>query len=341
MKEDVYKQNAAIISDVKEKADTVKKVVGSTISTAAKPIKDAAEVIKPYVPDISESEVVKKVGKTLDETEAKILEKTNVYQYGGFKTKEQRDKALSNQAATAENEFVKPNPDAGTSIVSQKESSWSKAWTDFVDNNRLLQKIHGFKRQYDESNNVFIYFAREITNSISDSVSSLFSESETARVYRELRLRDPTFSMEKFMKLSREYIIPEILEAYIAGDLPALRMWCTEGAFNLIKAHLETRLKPGYRSEGRVLDLRDVDLAKAAMQDENPVLLLTFHTQETHLIRQPDGVVVEGAEDAIQNVMYIIALTKEPRPADGSALNSRTQGWKLLELAVRDRNGGW
>jgi hypothetical protein len=101
-KEDVLRQNEAIVTDVKEKAHAVKQAVGnvtskvgSTISTAAEPVRQLGEKIKPYVPDITESEVVKQVGKTVNEAEEKILENTNIYQYGGFKSRELREKSRS------------------------------------------------------------------------------------------------------------------------------------------------------------------------------------------------------------------------------------------------------
>jgi import inner membrane translocase subunit TIM44 len=57
---------------------------------------------------------------------------------------------------------------AGSSMVVHKDSKWAKKWSNFVDNSPTLQKFFGLRRAYEESNNIFVYFAREITNSISD-----------------------------------------------------------------------------------------------------------------------------------------------------------------------------
>lgn len=77
---------------------------------------------------------------------------------------------------------------------------------------------------------------------------------------RELKERDPSFSMEKFMKTAREYIIPEILDAFLTADLPTLRIWCSEGTFNVLKANFESQLKPGVVFSGKVLDLRNIEV---------------------------------------------------------------------------------
>lgn len=195
-KDDVLRQNEAIVTDVKEKAaavrnavGTVAEKVGSAVSTAAEPVRQMGEKIKPYVPDISESEMVKQVSKTVSEAEEKLLENTNVYQYGGFKSKELRDKTKAkmqgNMAAGPEampQSSTEADPEyetlaliigteslrSGASMVVHKESQWATKWNNFVSNNQLVQKFFGMKRTYEESNNMFVYFAREITNSISD-----------------------------------------------------------------------------------------------------------------------------------------------------------------------------
>lgn len=101
-------------------------------------------------------------------------------------------------------------------------------WDDFKDNSGLLRRFHGLKTRYDESNNVFVFFMRELTGSVADRFRSVFAETETARALREIALRDPTFSLEAFMKDAHEELVPEILDALLSGDLPTLRIWSSE-----------------------------------------------------------------------------------------------------------------
>lgn len=114
-----------------------------------------------------------------------------------------------------------------------KTSKLSQLWEEFKENNALSRNLHGLKRRYDESNNVFVFFMREFTGGISSRVGSLFAETETAKAMREISLRDPTFSIERFMKDAHEYLIPEILDALLAADLPTLRLWTTEAVYYL------------------------------------------------------------------------------------------------------------
>ncbi len=60
-------------------------------------------MVKPYVPNIGESELAQKIGKKVSETEEILLENTNAYRYGGFKTKEARERSkLREQPVMAE-----------------------------------------------------------------------------------------------------------------------------------------------------------------------------------------------------------------------------------------------
>jgi hypothetical protein len=76
--------------------------VGDTLETAAKPIKAVGEIVKPYVPNIGESEVVQKINKKVSETEEALLENTNAYQYGGYKDKEARERSKLRSKTTEE-----------------------------------------------------------------------------------------------------------------------------------------------------------------------------------------------------------------------------------------------
>lgn len=142
------------------------------------------------------------------------------------------------------------------------------------------------------------------------------------------------------MKFTTEHIIPEILDAFLAGDLASLRVWCSEAMFNMLKANFDAQLRPGCRLEGRVLDMRHLEMITAKLLDNTPVVVFSFNTQQVSYMRDASGNIVEGAQDRIENVLYVMALAKEELPVAGRH-NETTQGWKLVELAIRDKNGTW
>lgn len=53
-------------------------------------------------------------------------------------------------------------------------------------------------------------------------------ESEEAQVVRMFQSVDPTFSIDKFMRDATEFYIPDVMDAYIKGDLKTLKEWCSD-----------------------------------------------------------------------------------------------------------------
>ena len=59
-------------------------------------------------------------------------------------------------------------------------------------------------------------------------LGSIFEESDQAQAIRAFQAIDPTFNMDKFMEDARKFIIPELMEAYLKGDVETLKLWCSE-----------------------------------------------------------------------------------------------------------------
>ena len=67
-------------------------------------------------------------------------------------------------------------------------------------------------------------------------MGSWFDENETAQVTRLMKNLDPNFDRESFERELREYIVPEVVDAYLSADQEALKAWCGEAVSLLISA---------------------------------------------------------------------------------------------------------
>lgn len=150
----------------------------------------------------------------------------------------------------------------------------------------LADKLAAWSHNYQESDNPFVVMSRTVTN----TVGRIFDETETAKVTRWVRDMDPTFTQESFLRELREYIVPELVDAYVNADQPTLRQWCSEAVrlggpyplffcffhslrgtsfahhclhsqtFNVLVATLQGSIGPSLMSESRVLDIRNLDV---------------------------------------------------------------------------------
>lgn len=113
---------------------------------------------------------------------------------------------------------------AGEAVVLHKDSPRQEAWNRMKETNPFLRRFTALREAYDESENPVVSSMRSVTSTI----GSWFDENETAQVMRLMKALDPTFNRENFERELREYIVPEVVDAYLSADQEALREWCGE-----------------------------------------------------------------------------------------------------------------
>ncbi|EJD47973.1 import inner membrane translocase subunit tim44 [Auricularia subglabra TFB-10046 SS5] len=280
--------------------------------------------------------------KAIAETIIDALDDSGSAKHAGYEEKEARrarrqqrllklGKEQGFAVARARVPKVDENPEAGSALVLHESSVKNAKWEQVKQSNPLLRKIAAWRQAYDESENELVATVRGITSTI----GSWFDENETAQVTRMFRDIDPSFTMEGFGRELREYIVPEIVDAYLSADREALKLWCSEATHNVLWATLEVYLKQGLISDSKVLDIRNVDIVSGKILDnELPVLIVQFATQEVLLFRKAKtGEIAVGAEGKVEQCMYAAVFTRSTEEAD--LANELTGGWKVVEMARR------
>lgn len=222
---------------------------------------------------------------------------------------------------------------AGTNITLHKDSAFHTRWREFRDSNPLMQSLFSLRDTYQESENPLISTAR----SISDRVAGFFAENETATVIKKFREMDPSFQLEPFLQEMREYILPEVLDAFVKGDAETLKLWLSAAQFQVWSALMQQYTQAGLKSDGRILDIRHVDIVSAKILDpgEIPIFLISARTQEVHTYRNAKtGELAAGVDDKVQQVTYVIGITRIPEDVS----NPETRGWRLIELQKSARD---
>jgi import inner membrane translocase subunit TIM44 len=204
--------------------------VSSTIASTTEPIRNTAAY------------------KTLSETLIDALDDSGSAKHAGFEEKEVRRKrrqmrlekagkvkgfGRGSARVVANPTFVFPSLfrshyescfRAGSSVVLHKDSARQEAWNSLKETNPILRSLGSLRQRFDESENPVISSLRNATY----TVASWFDENETAQVMRAMKLLDPTFTREAFERELREYIVPEVVDAYLSADHEALKEWCSE-----------------------------------------------------------------------------------------------------------------
>ncbi|TRM65514.1 hypothetical protein BD626DRAFT_398793 [Schizophyllum amplum] len=303
-------------SEVMRAISRASAAVSSTIEKSTEPIRNTAAY------------------KTFAETVVDALDDSGSAKHGGFEEKEarrlRRQKRLEKAGRTrAGGARVTANAEAGEALVLHKDSPRQERWNRLKEENPVLRSFVSMRQAYDESENPVVSSVRSVTSTI----GSWFEETEQAQVLRMMKAIDPTFDREGFERELREYIVPEVVDAYLSADQKALKDWCSEATYNVLWATMEHYMKQGLVSESKVLDIRQVDISDGKILDNDiPVYLVQFATQEVLLFRNiKTGEVAVGAEDKVEQCMYAAAITRVPEELD----NELTGGWKIIEMARR------
>ncbi|KJZ73286.1 hypothetical protein HIM_07290 [Hirsutella minnesotensis 3608] len=340
---------------VRKAREAYEKSTGAVSSTASKAVKSTAGAIgkgaawtweTPVMKGVRKAanvtgEAVDKATKPIRDTEAyknvkNVIDDGSSSRYGGWVEKEERRKKRAMMEAhrtQGTSEAMEEDPNAGTNVTLHKDAAWKEAWRDFRDSNKFVQGIFSMKGKYEESENPLISTARSIT----DRIGGFFAENETAMVTKKFRSMDPNFQVEPFLQELREYILPEVLDAYVKGDTETLKLWLSAAQYSVYEALTKQYLQAGMKSDGRILDIRNVDILRARMLDpgEVPVFIITCRTQEVHVYRNAKtNELAAGMEDKVQLVTYAIGITRVPEDVN----NPETRGWRLIEMQKSGRD---
>jgi import inner membrane translocase subunit TIM44 len=96
-----------------------------------------------------------------------------------------------------------------------------------------MQRLGAFHVAYQESESPLVTPIRAVTSTI----GSWFDENEVAQVTRMMKALDVNFSRDAFERELREYIVPEVVDAYLSADREALTRWCSEAVSALVCAN--------------------------------------------------------------------------------------------------------
>ncbi|CAK9437763.1 uncharacterized protein LODBEIA_P21410 [Lodderomyces beijingensis] len=319
----VVKKTAGAVGDVAQKA--WESPVGKGVRTSVRVSAEAAD--KAFEP-VRQTQIYKDVSEVIDDGSSNA--------YGGFLTKEQRQalrkKELEKRLKAGYKGPVKENDEAGGALIATETKasgpSVGEKWETFKQKTPVGRGIAVMREKWDESENGLISLVRTVI----EKVTGFFAETEQAKTVKQLKYMDPSFRLTDFQRTLTNYIVPEVVDAYIKNDSSILKEWFSEAPYNVWEAHNKQFTQQGLFSDSRILDIRGVDIVTCKMLQPNdiPVIVVSCRAQEIHLYRKAKtGEVAAGTEDTIQLSTYAMVLTRIPEEFD----NKTTEGWKIVEFA--------
>ena len=110
------------------------------------------------------------------------------------------------------------------------------------------------------------------------------------------------------------------------GDLDILNDWCYEASYKTLAKPIEKAKKSGCYFDSKVLDVSNSEILAGKCLTQGPVLTIYFTTQQTKVVRNIQGDVIEGDPSKVLNVQHEWDLGREVNELDPVA------AWRLLGI---------
>lgn len=163
--------------------------------------------------------------------------------------------------------------------------------------------VEDLKEKYETSDHPMVH-------KIDDVKQRLFTESDSAQSMKEIRTRDPKFSMMRMIQgLRRD--APTVVKAFLQHDLATLQLYCGPELMERFEGIFKHFEQEGLYEDPTILFVGDVDLVEMRMADGDPVVVVQFHCQQIKCTRDKFGNVMDGSPDSIQRVFYFWGLQQE------------------------------
>mmetsp|Transcript_43797 Transcript_43797/g.103095 ORF Transcript_43797/g.103095 Transcript_43797/m.103095 type:complete len:441 (-) Transcript_43797:43-1365(-) len=206
-----------------------------------------------------------------------------------------------------------------TGIAIREETSWERRVRKLRESAMLGPIMQGTQA------------VRQAASTISSRVGDrVFGETETSLCMGEIKRDDPNFDLERFLKKIQKEMIPFVLDNFLNNRLEPLEPICTERSIAVLGALIKDRLTKGVSVDPYILELDDVELREARLVDSEPILIITFQTQQVNCTRNQKGEVVDGSPDQIVEIYYVWAMARH-----FSEDIAEPPTWKLHEMAIQ------
>ncbi|XP_020088970.1 mitochondrial import inner membrane translocase subunit TIM44-2-like isoform X1 [Ananas comosus] len=203
-------------------------------------------------------------------------------------------------------------------VVPTKRSRLGEKWESFkkkMQDHPVFKRVTGYTQPVVNKGQELAEDVRErwetsdnpVVHKIQDLNETVFGETATALSFKEIRRRDPSFSLPDFVAEVQEMIRP-VLTSYVKADIETLKKYCTREVIERCKGERTAYQAQGIFYDNKILHISEVDVRETKMMGSSPIIILSFQTQQIYCVRDREGNITDGGQDTIQNVYYLWAM---------------------------------
>lgn len=136
---------------------------------------------------------------------------------------------------------------------------------------------------------------------------------------------DRSFTLPTFID-GAEYAYGMILNAFWSGDTKTLRTFLNREVFSQFESAINDMKEKGHEFQNTVNDIEKIELEEASIDGSMAELTLRFNSHMTIVIKDADGVVIEGDPEKVVTVVDIWTFCRDVKRGDPN--------WTLVSTEV-------
>ncbi|XP_068663697.1 mitochondrial import inner membrane translocase subunit TIM44-2-like [Aristolochia californica] len=231
-------------------------------------------------------------------------------------------------------------------VVPKKESPWRKKWEALKEKMQgypVYKRVSGLGEPVVTKGQEIAEDMRErwetsdnpVVHKIQDLNETVFGETAAALSFKEIRRRDPSFSLPEFVAEVQEMVRPT-LTAYLKGDIEALKKHCSREVIERCTAEHRAYESNNIFFDNKILHISDVEVRETKLMGDSPIIIVVFQTQQIYCVRDREGLVREGGQDTIHTVYYAWAMQQiDPEELGEGAYYPVWRLREMQQLGVR------
>lgn len=157
---------------------------------------------------------------------------------------------------------------------------------------------------------------------ISEIVST--SDSDLVEILEKIKKEDATFTVKGFLdKASKAF--EYIADSFASGDKDALRPLLSKDLYDKFAAVIDERNERKETVEFSLIGFDSIDIVKAALFGSIAELTVEFVTDQTGLVKDKDGNILQGNPTYIETVVDVWTLRKDIKSSNPVWILSATK----------------
>lgn len=156
-----------------------------------------------------------------------------------------------------------------------------------------------------------------------DTALEEMEDNQIRKKLEEVKAQDPSFTLDDFLKGAKG-AFEMIIDAFNNADRQTLKMLLAEDLYEEFDRELKKLSKDKHSSHTTLVSIQKAEVLDATIHQQTARLIVSFLTEQIHVVKNADGKIIEGDPSRIEQV--------EDEWTFERTIKSRNPNWTIVDM---------